>query len=175
MSERILTLTILLAQPFCAQEVFRKPSPFPEKNRARESSVAAKPSSSRAASAARTPARTAPAGDDTVSTAPVAGSSGKACFFSSRPGRALAASGEDVNPDELVAAHATYALGSRVSVTNLANKKTVEVRIVDRFSDPRRIISVSESAARQLGFYEAGTADVKVDAVREEAAGDEAR
>lgn len=68
--------------------------------------------------------------------------------------------------DELVASHPTYPLGARISVTNLANGKSVEVRIVGRFSASGRIINVSESAARQLDFIKAGTAEVRVEAAR---------
>jgi rare lipoprotein A len=69
-----------------------------------------------------------------------------------------------------VAAHATYPLGSRARVTNLANGKSVEVEIVDRFPSTKRIINVSEEAARQLGFIQAGSAEVRVEPVRRGAA-----
>ena len=83
----------------------------------------------------------------------------------------------DISPDkgeasffagaELVASHASYPLGSRVKVTNVANGKSVEVRIVGRFANSsRRIINVSESAARELDFIKAGTAEVRVEAAR---------
>jgi rare lipoprotein A len=149
MTERITALIVLLALPLCAQEVFRKPSPFPEKNRERESALppAVRPEA---------PLRTAPVMDDAATSPAPAEGTGKACFFASK-----------ASAGELVAAHATYAFGARVRVTNLANGKTVEVRIVDRFPDARRIISVNDAAARQLGFYSAGMADVKVDLVRE--------
>jgi rare lipoprotein A len=81
----------------------------------------------------------------------------------------------DISPDtgkasyfageEMVAAHPNYPLGARVKVTNLANGKSVEVKIVGRFSaSSGRIINVSETAARQLDFLKAGTAEVRVEA-----------
>jgi len=165
MRERILALLLLQAVPYCAQEeVLRRPSPFPEKNRQRKSAaqVPARPSSSRSGRPASRDSGTTPVKASAGTKTAVGGNTGKACFFSATAaGRT--ASGEQANPAELVAAHATYALGSRARVTNLANGKAVEVRIIDRFPDSRRIISVSEAAARELGFYEAGTADVKVE------------
>lgn len=152
MSQRIVVWISLLGFPLCAQEASRKPSPFPEKNRERE--AAAKRSSSRSKGPVRTKAAEEPAASPAANT-------GKACFFAVKPGV------EDIKRDELVASHATYPLNSRVTVTNLANKKSVVVRITGRFSDPQRIISVSEAVARELGFYEAGTTEVKLDPVRE--------
>jgi rare lipoprotein A len=63
----------------------------------------------------------------------------------------------------LVAAHATYPLGSFVKVTNLSNGKFVTVRIVGRFPVSSRIINDSKEAARLLGFIEAGTAEVRLE------------
>jgi rare lipoprotein A len=171
MSQRILVLSLLLSLPVCSQEALEKPSPFPEKNRRREAVAASnrtRRSSLRSGGPTRPHAGVAVSGD--AARAAACGGMGKACFFASRVGPGLAASGEAVNPDEFVAAHATYALGSFVRVTNLANGNTLEVRIVDRFPDSRRIISVSEASARELGFYEEGTADVKVDPVLQEVA-----
>src|SRR5258708_29188264 len=46
-------------------------------------------------------------------------------------GRA-AANGEIYDMEKLTAAHRTLPFGTRVRVTNLANEKSVEVRIIDR-------------------------------------------
>ena len=94
---------------------------------------------------------------------------GRASFFSSGANGALTARGARLDPEELTAAHARYPLGSRVKVTNLANGKTVEVRIVDRFPDsPKRIINLSTAAARDLDFIRAGTALVRLEFVRQD-------
>ncbi len=161
----LIAIFLMLGLPLWAQEEDRKPSPFPEKNREREAAAKKSPAVSRPKRTAGARARTEGA-DRADPAAAQRASIGQACFFSSKRGRAVTASGVDANADELVAAHATYALGSRVMVTNLANGKGVEVRIVDRLPDSRRIISVSEAAARQLGFYDAGIADVRVELVR---------
>jgi rare lipoprotein A len=63
------------------------------------------------------------------------------------------ASGERANPRELTAAHRSLPFGSRVTITNKKNGRTVTVRINDRGPFVRgRIIDVTPAAARQLGF-----------------------
>jgi rare lipoprotein A len=61
------------------------------------------------------------------------------------------------------AAHATLPLPSLVEVTNLANGKTLMVRVNDRgpFVDGR-IIDLSKEAAAELGFVTAGVTRVRV-------------
>jgi rare lipoprotein A len=76
------------------------------------------------------------------------------------------ANGEIYDMGELTAAHPTLPLPSYVRVTNLANKRSVVVRINDRgpFSKGR-IIDVSATVAQMLDFKKAGTAKVKVEYV----------
>lgn len=69
------------------------------------------------------------------------------------------ASGERFNRHALTAAHRSLPLGSRVRVTDLESGRQVVVRINDRGPygrDRRRIIDLSEAAARLLGFHERG-------------------
>lgn len=75
------------------------------------------------------------------------------------------ASGETADPTGLTAAHRTLPFGTEVQVTNLANGRTVTVRINDRgpFSTTR-IIDVTEAAAHQLGFVQEGVTLVKLTA-----------
>jgi rare lipoprotein A (peptidoglycan hydrolase) len=150
--------------PLCAQEEERKPSPFPEKQREREAAAKRRAAASRSKAPARSESKGATGADRTDASAE-GSTTGKACYFSAKAGRAATASGAVAGADELVAAHATLALGSRAMVTNLANGKSVAVRIIDRLSDSRRVISVSEAAAKRLGFYDAGIADVRVEAI----------
>ena len=78
-----------------------------------------------------------------------------------RPGK----SGEGVDPDQMVASHPTLPMDSVVRVTDLANGKSVEVKIVDRGpTAPGRSIDLSRKAARELGMTEKGTAPVKIEA-----------
>jgi rare lipoprotein A len=72
------------------------------------------------------------------------------------------ASGERFNTYALTAAHRTMRFGSRVTVTNLANGRSVAVRINDRGPFVRgRCIDLSRAAADAIGM--GGTARVRVD------------
>ena len=73
------------------------------------------------------------------------------------------ASGERFNKRALTAAHRGLPFGTRVRVTNLENGRSVIVRINDRgpFAK-KRIIDVSEAAARKLGMIQSGVARVKI-------------
>ncbi len=74
------------------------------------------------------------------------------------------ANGETYDENKLTAAHRTLAFGTRVRVTNLANGKTVQLRINDRgpFVEGR-IIDVSWRAAQDLDFVERGVVKARVD------------
>lgn len=88
---------------------------------------------------------------------------GKASFYATRQQGRRTASGERLNNDDLTAAHRELPFGSRVKVTNLANARSVVVRINDRGPYGRgRIIDVSRKAAEQLGMLRSGTAQVKL-------------
>lgn len=73
------------------------------------------------------------------------------------------ANGEIYDMNALTGAHATLPLPTYVAVTNLANNRTVVVRINDRgpYHDGR-LIDLSHKAAELLGFYGRGTAAVRV-------------
>jgi rare lipoprotein A len=91
---------------------------------------------------------------------------GLASWYGSRHHGKRTASGEVFNQNKFTAAHRTLPLGSRVKLTNLANGKSVEVRINDRgpFSKGR-IIDVSRAAARSLGMVEQGITTVHIELV----------
>lgn len=73
------------------------------------------------------------------------------------------ASGETANPKGLTAAHRTLPFGTLVKVTNLANGKSVTVRINDRGPFAKgRVIDVTWAAARELGFVRKGITRVQV-------------
>jgi rare lipoprotein A len=77
-------------------------------------------------------------------------------------GRATA-NGERYNMDALTAAHPTLPLPSYVYVTNLANNRTVLVRVNDRGPYVGgRLIDMSRAAARALGYEHLGTAQLHV-------------
>jgi rare lipoprotein A len=78
------------------------------------------------------------------------------------------ASGERFNKNAMTAAHRTLPMGTHVRVTNERNGRSVVVRINDRgpFGNKRRVIDVSEGAARKLGMIEAGVVPVRVEVVK---------
>jgi rare lipoprotein A len=98
---------------------------------------------------------------------PTAGSTlrGKASWYGGKHHGGPTASGERFDKNDLTAAHRTLPFGSRVRVTNLKNGQSVVVRINDRgpFGRRKRIIDVSEAAARKLGMIRSGVVPVSVD------------
>jgi rare lipoprotein A len=75
------------------------------------------------------------------------------------------ASGERFSRGQLTAAHRSLPLGTKVKVTNLRTKQQVVVRITDRGpygAGKRRIIDLSEAAAKRVGLLEHGTERVEV-------------
>ena len=73
------------------------------------------------------------------------------------------ANGEVFDMDALTAAHPTLPLPTLVEVTNLANKKSIIVRVNDRGPyRHNRLIDLSRKAATILGFKSKGTAKVRV-------------
>jgi rare lipoprotein A len=73
------------------------------------------------------------------------------------------ANGESYDSSALTAAHRTLPMPVNVRVTNLENGRSLVLRVNDRGPFARgRIIDVSEKAAQLLGFYETGTAKVRV-------------
>ncbi|MGE4064309.1 MAG: septal ring lytic transglycosylase RlpA family protein [Rhodospirillaceae bacterium] len=74
------------------------------------------------------------------------------------------ANGERYDMNAISAAHPTLPLPSIVKVTNLDNGRVLEVRVNDRGPfHSKRIIDLSRRGAQLLGFYEAGTARVRVE------------
>ena len=74
------------------------------------------------------------------------------------------ANGEKYDMNAVTAAHPTLPLPSVVRVTNLDNGRQLSVRVNDRGPfHSSRIIDLSRRAAQLLGFYEVGTARVRVE------------
>jgi len=81
------------------------------------------------------------------------------------------ASGVPFDKTAMVAAHPSYPFGTVVRVTNLANKRQVVVRVVDRgpARGPRAegvLIDVSSGAAENLGFVRQGRTRVRLEVLR---------
>jgi len=80
--------------------------------------------------------------------------------------------GETYDMYAMTAAHPTLPLPSYVRVTNLANGRTVVVRVNDRGPFLHgRLIDLSFAAAYKLGYANQGSAQVEVEAVLPEAPG----
>lgn len=79
------------------------------------------------------------------------------------------ANGETYNMHALTAAHPTLPLSTVVRVTNLANDRSITVRINDRGPYAGgRIIDLSHASAKALGFQAQGVARVRVSVLRAE-------
>src|SRR5262249_39653248 len=89
---------------------------------------------------------------------------GLASWYGRRFHRRHTASREHFDMKEPTAAHRTLRLDTVVRVTNLANNRTVLVRINDRGPFARgRIIDISHNAALQLDMAKAGVAQVRIE------------
>jgi len=91
---------------------------------------------------------------------------GVASFYSDKFEGRTTSNGEIYFHDKKTAAHPKLAFGSIVKVTNLENNKFVVVRINDRGPFiTGRIIDLSRSAAKDLGFIDKGVVKVKLEVI----------
>jgi rare lipoprotein A len=93
---------------------------------------------------------------------------GDATFYSSSFEGRKTASGRIFDGSQAIAAHRTYRFGTLVRVTNLQNRRSVNVVIVDRgpYGKNRRegaIIDLSPAAAKKIGIIERGQARVRIE------------
>jgi rare lipoprotein A len=93
---------------------------------------------------------------------------GEATFYADRFEGRRTASGIPFRQNQMVAAHRGFPFGTLLRVTNLANGRAANVRVVDRgpfgagAKAERTVIDLSRRAARQLGYIDAGRAQVRV-------------
>jgi rare lipoprotein A len=91
---------------------------------------------------------------------------GKLAWYGRRFAGHRTASGEAYDPDAMTMAHKTLPFGTKVKVTNLANGKTVTLRVNDRGpTQAARVGDVSLAAARELGMIRAGVVDAELQVV----------
>ena len=89
---------------------------------------------------------------------------GMASWYGERRHGNNTASGERFHYLALTAAHRTLPFGTVVRVTNLKNKKSVNVRITDRGPlSPRFMIDISKGAAQAINMVRAGIAPVSAE------------
>ncbi len=116
-----------------------------------------------APAAAAAPAKAAP-----MAAAAAAGdvSEGKLAYYGKKFAGRKTASGERFNPSAMTMAHNSLPFGTQVKVTNLANKRSVVVRVNDRGpSTPDRVGDLSSAAARKVGGTKAGVINAKLEVV----------
>ena len=88
---------------------------------------------------------------------------GKASFYADKYHGRLTASGERFSQQAATAAHLKLPFGTRVNVTNIANNKSVVVRINDRGPYIRgRIIDLSKAMFEKIADPKVGVIDVSV-------------
>ena len=89
--------------------------------------------------------------------------SGKASYYADKFEGRKTASGETFHQSAMTGAHRTLPFGTKVKVINLANGRSVKVKINDRGPFAQgRIIDLSKKAARKLGIVETGVAPVDI-------------
>lgn len=88
---------------------------------------------------------------------------GKASYYADKFDGRKTASGEVFSQKKLTAAHRTLPFGTIVTVKNLANGKTVTVRINDRgpYAD-NRLIDLSRAAANAIDMVKQGVVSVEI-------------
>lgn len=92
--------------------------------------------------------------------------SGKASFYANVHQSKKTASGEIYEHKLNTAAHKTLPFGTKVRVTNIANGKTVVVKINDRGPFVRgRILDLSKSAFSSIANVASGVIEVKIEVI----------
>lgn len=96
---------------------------------------------------------------------PLLSQQGEASYYGDKFQGKKTATGETFDKNKLTAASPDLPLGTRATVTNQENGKSVDVKINDRgpYADGR-IIDLSQKAADKLDMKEQGVAPVKVEA-----------
>jgi rare lipoprotein A len=127
---------------------------------AQSASAAAATPAPAAPSAAPAPAPAAPAAAGADAT------QGKIAHYGAKFNGRKTASGEVFNSSAMTMAHKTLPFGTRVKVTNIANGKSVVVRVNDRGpSTPDRVGDLTTAAARKIGMTKAGVVEAKLEVV----------
>lgn len=89
---------------------------------------------------------------------------GWASFYHDKFEGRKTASGEKFRQKKLTCAHRTLPFGTMLRVTNLANNKTIEVRVNDRGPYSKgRIIDLTKAGAKALDFIKQGHTKVEIE------------
>lgn len=95
---------------------------------------------------------------------------GEASYYGEKFHGKTTASGEIFDASAYTAAHLTYPFGTRLRVTNVANGKSVVVRINDRgpyVDDPNRIIDLSKASFEHIAPLSRGIISVKIEVTQD--------
>ena len=88
---------------------------------------------------------------------------GYASFYSNKFIGRKTSSGQRFSQNKLTCAHNTLPMGTMIRVTNLENQLSVVVRVNDRLHHRNpRLVDLSVSAAKKLGFRKKGVIKVRV-------------
>lgn len=91
---------------------------------------------------------------------------GKASWYGHPYHGRKAASGEIYNMNSLTAAHRTLKFGTKLKVTNIANNKSVVVRINDRGPFVKgKILDLSKVAFQQIASSSVGVINIKYNVI----------
>lgn len=89
---------------------------------------------------------------------------GVASFYADKFNGRKTASGQIFSQDKLTCACNVLPLGTWVKVTNMSNGKSVKLLVNDRLHPRmRRLVDLSKSAAKKLGFVSSGLVKVKLE------------
>ena len=110
---------------------------------------------------------TAPAAPAAPTAAVTDVSEGKIAWYGKEFAGRKTASGQRFNPNAMTMAHKTLPFGTQVKVTNLANNRSVVVRVNDRGpTTPDRLGDVSLAAAQKLRMVRSGVVNAKLEVVQ---------
>lgn len=88
---------------------------------------------------------------------------GKGTYYASKFHGRRTANGEVFSNNKMTAAHLTLPFGTMVTVTNIDNGLSVEVKVNDRGPHNKSfIIDISQAAAKQIGIYSKGVGNVEI-------------
>ena len=128
-----------------------------------QAQTAAAPASAPAAAAPTPAAKAAPAPEKASSGDMT---EGKVAHYGRKFNGRKTASGERFNSGAMTMAHKTLPFGTLVKVTNLANKRSVVVRVNDRGpSTPDRVGDLTTAAGKKIRMMRSGVVDAKLEVV----------
>lgn len=90
--------------------------------------------------------------------------SGRVAWYGKRFAGRRTSSGQRFNPGALTMAHRALPFGTRVKVTNVANGRSVVVRVNDRGPTQNdRVGDLSRAAAKRIGMLRSGVVDAELE------------